>query len=131
MGRLTKGIGDKRVLRLIRCYLEAGVLLNGVVVERSEGTPQGGPLLLPLLANILLDGLDRELTRRGHRFVRYADDSNIYVRSERAGERVKESITRFLERKLRLKVNQEKSAVGRPRERMFLGFRIRSRRRRD
>ena len=126
MGRLAKRIGDKRVLRLIRRYLEAGVLLNGVVVERWEGTPQGGPLS-PLLANILLDELDRELTRRGHRFVRYADDCNIYIRSERAGERVKESITRFLERKLRLKVNQEKSGVARPYERTFLGFRIRGR----
>jgi group II intron reverse transcriptase/maturase len=126
MGRLAKRIGDKRILRLIRRYLEAEVLLNGVVVERWEGTPQGGPLS-PLLANILLDELDRELTRRGHRFVRYADDFNIYVRSERAGERVKDSITRFLERKLRLKVNQEKSGVARPHEPTFLGFRIRGR----
>jgi RNA-directed DNA polymerase len=126
MSRLAKRVGDKRVLRLIRRYLEAGVLLNGVVVERWEGTPQGGPLS-PLLANILLDELDRELLRRGHRFVRYADDCNIYVRSERAGQRVKESITRFLERKLRLKVNQEKSGVARPHERTFLGFRIRGR----
>jgi RNA-directed DNA polymerase len=126
MSRLAKRIGDKRVLRLIRRYLEAGVLLNGVVVERWEGTPQGGPLS-PLLGNILLDELDRELTRRGHRFVRYADDCNIYVRSERAGQRVKESITRFLERKLRLKVNQEKSGVAQPHSRTFLGFRIRGR----
>lgn len=124
MSRLAKRIGDKRVLRLIRRYLEAGVLLNGVVVERWEGTPQGGPLS-PLLANILLDELDKELTRRGHRFVRYADDCNIYVRSERAGQRVMESVTRFLEHKLRLKVNQEKSGVARPHERTFLGFRIR------
>ncbi len=124
MSRLAQRIRDRRILRLIRRYLEAGVLLNGVVVERWEGTPQGGPLS-PLLANILLDELDRELTRRGHRFVRYADDCNIYVRSERAGQRVKESITRFLERKLRLKVNQEKSGVARPHERTFLGFRIR------
>lgn len=124
MGRLAKRIGDKRVLHLIRRYLEVGVLLNGVVVERWEGTPQGGPLS-PLLANVLLDDLDRELQRRGHRFVRYADDCNIYVRSQRAGERVKASITRFLAGKLRLKVNEAKSAVARPRERTFLGLRIR------
>jgi RNA-directed DNA polymerase len=123
MGRLAKRIGDKRVLRLIRRYLEAGVLLNGVVVERWEGTPQGGPLS-PLLANVLLDDLDRELQRRGHRFVRYADDCDIYVRSQRAGERVMASVTRFLERRLRLKVNAAKSAVARPGERTFLGFRI-------
>jgi len=126
MSRLARRIGDKGILRLIRRYLEAGVLLNGVVVERWEGTPQGGPLS-PLLANILMDELDKELTRRGHRFVRYADDCNIYVRSERAGERVKGSITRFLERKLRLKVNQEKSGIARPQERTYLGFRIRGR----
>ena len=124
MGRLAKRIGDKRVLRLVRRYLEAGVLLNGVVVERWEGTPQGGPLS-PLLANVLLDDLDRELQRRGHRFVRYADDCNIYVRSQRAGERVKASVTRFLAQKLRLKVNEAKSAVAKPRERTFLGLRIR------
>lgn len=123
MGSLAKRIGDRRLLRLIRRYLEAGVLCNGVVVERWEGTPQGGPLS-PLLANVLLDDLDRELQRRGHRFVRYADDCNIYVRSQRAGERVKASITRFLERELRLKVNEAKSAVARPRERTFLGLRI-------
>lgn len=124
MGRLAKRIGDKRLLRLIRRYLEAGVLLNGVVVERVEGTPQGGPLS-PLLANVLLDDLDRELQRRGHRFVRYADDCDIYVGSQRAGQRVMASVTRFLERRLRLKVNQVKSAVAQPRERTFLGFRIR------
>jgi RNA-directed DNA polymerase len=123
MGRLAKRIGDKRLLKLIRRYLEAGVLLNGVVVERGEGTPQGGPLS-PLLANILLDEMDQELERRGHRFCRYADDCNIYVQSQRAGERVMASVTRFLERKLRLKVNREKSAVGRPSGREFLGFRI-------
>jgi RNA-directed DNA polymerase len=126
MGRLARRIEDKRVLRLIRSYLEAGVLLNGVVAERVEGTPQGGPLS-PLLANVLLDDLDRELTKRGHRFVRYADDCNIYVQSQRAGERVMRSLTRFLEGRLRLKVNQGKSAVARPRERTFLGFRIRGR----
>jgi RNA-directed DNA polymerase len=123
MGRLAKRIDDKRLLRVIRRYLEAGVLLNGVVIERAEGTPQGGPLS-PLLANILLDELDRELERRGHRFCRYADDCNIYVRSQRAGERVMASVTRFLEQKLRLTVNRTKSAVARPAERKFLGYRI-------
>jgi RNA-directed DNA polymerase len=123
LGRLAKRIGDQRLLRLIRRYLEAGVLLNGVVVERGEGTPQGGPLS-PLLANILLDELDRELERREHCFCRYADDCNIYVRSQRAGERVMVSVTRFLEKKLRLKVNRAKSAVGRPSGREFLGYRI-------
>jgi len=123
MGRLAKGIGDRRLLRLVRRYLEAGVLLNGVVVEREEGTPQGGPLS-PLLANILLDEWDKELERRGHRFCRYADDCNIYVRSQRAGERVLASVSRWLERELRLKVNGAKSAVGRPAERPFLGYRI-------
>jgi len=123
MGRLARRIGDKRLLKLIRRYLEAGVLLNGVVVERWEGTPQGGPLS-PLLANILLDEMDRELERRGHRFCRYADDCTIYVRSQRAGERVMASVTRFLERKLRLKVNRAKSAVDRPWRREFLGYRV-------
>jgi RNA-directed DNA polymerase len=123
MGRLAQRIGDKRLLRLIRRYLEAGVLLNGVVIEREEGTPQGGPLS-PLLSNVLLDELDRELERRGHCFCRYADDCNIYVRSQRAGERVLVSITGFLETKLRLKVNREKSAVARPSQRKFLGYRV-------
>jgi len=123
MGRLARRIADKRLLKLIRCYLEAGVLLNGVVVERWEGTPQGGPLS-PLLANILLDEMDKELERRGHCFCRYADDCNIYVQSQRAGERVMESVSRLLEKKLRLKVNRAKSAVGRPSGREFLGYRI-------
>jgi RNA-directed DNA polymerase len=123
LGRLARRVGDRRLLRLIRRYLEAGVMLQGVVVERTEGTPQGGPLS-PLLANILLDELDRELTQRGHSFCRYADDCNIYVRSPRAGARVMASVTRFLERKLRLKVNAAKSAVARPVERKFLGYRI-------
>jgi RNA-directed DNA polymerase len=123
MGKLVKRLEDRRVLRLIRRYLQAGVMLQGVVMERHEGTPQGGPLS-PLLANILLHDLDRELERRGHRFCRYADDCNIYVRSRRAGERVMASVRRFLERKLRLRVNEEKSAVARPRERKFLGYRI-------
>jgi RNA-directed DNA polymerase len=123
MGRLAKRIGDKRLLRLIRRYLEAGVMLNGVVIEREEGTPQGGPLS-PLLSNVLLDELDRELERRGHCFCRYADDCNLYVQSQRAGERVLASITRFLETKLRLTVNREKSAVARPSQRKFLGYRL-------
>lgn len=127
MGRLARRLGDRTLLRLIRRYLEAGVLLNGVVVSSDEGTPQGGPLS-PLLANILLDDLDRELERRGHRFCRYADDCNIYVRSKRAGERVMASVSRFLETKLKLKVNADKSAVARPAQRKFLGFRILGRR---
>lgn len=126
MGRLAKRIGDKRLLRLVRRYLEAGVLLNGVVVEREEGTPQGGPLS-PLLANILLDDLDKELERRGLAFCRYADDCNIYVRSQRAGERVMSSVSRYLETKLKLKVNRAKSAVDRPLRRKFLGFSVRKR----
>jgi RNA-directed DNA polymerase len=123
LGRLARRIGDKRLLRLIRRYLEAGVLCDGVVLTREEGTPQGGPLS-PLLANILLDDLDKELEKRGHRFCRYADDCNIYVQSRRAGERVMASVVRFLETKLRLKVNHAKSAVARPSERKFLGFRV-------
>jgi RNA-directed DNA polymerase len=123
MGRLARRIGDKRLLKLIRLYLQAGVMLNGVVVERYEGTPQGGPLS-PLLSNILLDELDKELERRGHAFCRYADDCNIYVKTDRAGQRVMESVTKFLEGKLRLKVNRAKSAVGRPVARKFLGLRI-------
>jgi RNA-directed DNA polymerase len=121
MGRIAKRISDKRILRLIRRYLQAGVMVHGVVQERYEGTPQGGPLS-PLLSNILLDELDKELERRGHTFCRYADDANIYVRSERAGKRVMDSIERFLDRKLKLKVNRQKSAVAKPRYRQFLGF---------
>jgi RNA-directed DNA polymerase len=112
---------DKRVLRLIRRYLESGVLVNGVVHDTEEGTPQGGPLS-PLLANSLLDDLDQELERRGHRFVRYADDCNIYVQSQRAGERVLASVRQFLEQKLKLKVNEKKSAVAKAGQRKFLGF---------
>ena len=123
MGRLAKRIGDKRLLRLIRRFLQAGVMLNGVVVERGEGTPQGGPLS-PLLSNILLDELDKEVERRGHRFCRYADDCNIYVRTERAGQRVLASVTQFLERKLRLRVNRSKSAVDKASKRKFLGLRL-------
>lgn len=123
MGRIAKRIGDKRLLRLIRLYLEAGVLSEGVVLTRDEGTPQGGPLS-PLLANILLDDLDKMLETRGHRYVRYADDCNIYVRSERAGQRVMASVTDFLECKLKLKVNRSKSAVAKPQARKFLGQRV-------
>lgn len=121
MSRVARKVKDKRVLKLIRAYLEAGVQQNGITVETKEGAAQGGPLS-PLLANILLDDFDKELTRRGHKFVRYADDTNIYVKSFRAGRRVMESITKYLEGKLRLVVNQEKSAVDRPWKRKFLGF---------
>ena len=121
MGRIAKRVGDKRLLKLIRAFLNAGVMENGLVSPSVEGTPQGGPLS-PLLSNLVLDELDRELERRGHRFVRYADDCNIYVRSERAGQRVMASITQFITQKLKLKVNEAKSAVARPQERKFLGF---------
>jgi RNA-directed DNA polymerase len=121
MGRVAKRVKDKRMLKLIRAFLNAGVMENGLVSPIDEGTPQGGPLS-PLLSNLVLDDLDRELERRGHRFVRYADDSNIYVRSRRAGERVMASVSAFLTGKLKLKVNREKSAVARPWERKFLGF---------
>lgn len=121
MVRVWRYVRDKRVLHVIRRYLQAGALLNGVVVASEEGTPQGGPLS-PLLANIMLDDLDRYLTERGHRFCRYADDCNIYVRSERAGERVMANTCRFLEERLSLKVNRAKSAVDRPRNRKFLGY---------
>jgi RNA-directed DNA polymerase len=121
MGQIAKRIEDKRLLKLIRAFLNAGVMENGLVSPSVEGTPQGGPLS-PLLSNLVLDELDRELERRGHRFVRYADDCNIYVCSERAGRRVMEGVTRFITRKLKLKVNESKSAVARPQERKFLGF---------
>jgi RNA-directed DNA polymerase len=121
MGQIAKRVVDKRLLKLIRAFLNAGVMENGLVSPSVEGTPQGGPLS-PLLSNLVLDELDRELERRGHRFVRYADDCNIYVRSERAGQRVMESITQFITQKLKLKVNEAKSAVARPQERKFLGF---------
>ncbi len=121
MGQIAKRIEDKRLLKLIRAFLNAGVMENGLVSPSVEGTPQGGPLS-PLLSNVVLDELDRELERRGHRFVRYADDCNIYVRSERAGHRVMGSITEFITKRLKLKVNDEKSAVAQPQERKFLGF---------
>jgi RNA-directed DNA polymerase len=121
MAKIAERMSDKRLLKLIRTFLRAGVMENGLVSPVDEGTPQGGPLS-PLLSNIVLDELDRELGRRGLRFARYADDSNIYVRSRRAGERVMKSITRFITTKLKLKVNQQKSAVARPWERKFLGF---------
>ena len=121
MGQLAKRVEDKRLLKLIRAFLNAGVMENGLVSPSVEGTPQGGPLS-PLLSNLVLDELDRELERRGHRYLRYADDCNIYVRSQRAGQRVMEGITRFITNKLKLKVNETKSAVARPQGRKFLGF---------
>ncbi len=121
MGRIAKRVSDKRMLKLIRAFLNAGVMENGLVGPTDEGTPQGGPLS-PLLSNLMLDDLDRELQRRGLRFARYADDCNIYVRSVRAGRRVMASITRFITTKLKLKVNESKSAVARPWERKFLGM---------
>src|SRR5258706_6488409 len=121
MGQIAKRVEDRRLLKLIRAFLNAGGMENGLVSPSVEGTPQGGPLS-PLLSNLVLDELDRELERRGHRFVRYADDCNIYVGSERAGQRVVESVTRFITQKLKLKVNEAKSAVARPKERKFLGF---------
>src|SRR5258707_7770449 len=121
MAAISRRVTDKRVLRLIGAFLKVGVLENGLVSPAEEGTPQGGPLS-PLLSNIVLDELDRELERRKHRFVRYADDCNIYIRSRQAGQRVMTSVTRFLTRRLKLKVNEAKSAVARPVERKFLGF---------
>lgn len=123
MERLARRIADKRLLRIVRRLLEAGIMKDGVVIERHEGTPQGGPLS-PLLANLLLDELDKELEKRGHRFCRYADDCNIYVKSKAAGERVMASVTRFLEKRLRLRVNRTKSAVAYIEERKFLGYRL-------
>ena len=121
MYKLSKDIKDKRTLKLIRKYLQSGIMINGVIISNKEGTPQGGPLS-PLLSNIMLDELDKELEERGHKFCRYADDCNIYVKSRRAGERVMQGITSFIENKLKLKVNNNKSAVERPWKRKFLGF---------
>ena len=127
MSRVARVVKDRRILKLIRSYLQAGIMEGGVTTARTEGTPQGGPLS-PLLSNILLTDLDRELERRGHRFCRYADDCNIYVRSRRAGDRVLTSMTRFLETRLKLRVNREKSAVDRPWKRTFLGYTVCQRR---
>jgi RNA-directed DNA polymerase len=121
MAKIAERVSDKRLLKLIRAFLKSGVLEDGLVNPVDEGTPQGGPLS-PLLSNLVLDEFDQELERRGLRFARYADDSNIYVRSQRAGERVMESLKRFLTTKLKLKVNEQKSAVARPWQRKFLGF---------
>ncbi len=121
MGQVARRVEDKRLLRLIRAFLNAGVMEDGLVSPTLEGTPQGGPLS-PLLSNLVLDELDKELESRGHRFVRYADDCNIYVGSERAGQRVMEGVKHFITDKLKLKVNESKSAVARPAERKFLGF---------
>jgi RNA-directed DNA polymerase len=121
MAKIAERVSDKRLLKLIRAFLTAGVMEGGLVSPVDEGTPQGGPLS-PLLSNLVLDEFDRELEQRGHRFARYADDCNIYVRSRRAGERVMESLTRFITTKLKLKVNESKSAVAEPWERKFLGF---------
>jgi group II intron reverse transcriptase/maturase len=121
MARVARVVKDKRVLKLIRAYLESGVMVDGVVMDTEEGTPQGGPLS-PLLSNIMLNDLDRELEGRGHKFVRYADDCNIYVKTERAGERVLKSVKQYLEKKLKLKVNPKKSKVERATRAKFLGF---------
>lgn len=123
MSRLARRIADKEILRLIRRFLQSGILEGGIVSPRMEGTPQGGPLS-PLLSNILLDELDKELEKRGHRFVRYADDCNVYVKSATAGERVMASLEKFLDKRLRLKLNREKSAVRRPWNGSFLGYSV-------
>jgi RNA-directed DNA polymerase len=121
MSRVARRVSDKRILGLIRRYLQAGIMVDGITQQRTEGTPQGSPLS-PLLSNIVLDELDKELERRGHTFCRYADDCNIYVQSRNAGKRVMSSLTRFLEQRLHLRVNEEKSALARPWQRKFLGY---------
>lgn len=123
MSKLMKQVKDKRIHKIIRRYLQAGVMLNGCCVASEEGTPQGGPIS-PLLANIMLKDLDQELTNRGHAFVRYADDCNIYVKSKRAGQRVYQSVSKFIQKQLKLKVNEGKSAVDYPNKRKFLGFSV-------
>jgi RNA-directed DNA polymerase len=123
MNRLGRHVGDKRMLKIIGRFLRAGLMSDGICTSREEGTPQGGPLS-PLLANLMLDDLDKELEKRGHRFCRYADDCNIYVQSQKAGERVMSSVTTFLEEKLHLRVNRLKSAVAHVSERKFLGHRL-------
>jgi group II intron reverse transcriptase/maturase len=123
MQRLSKGIGDKRLLRLIKSYLTAGIMSNGLVEQRISGTPQGSPLS-PLLSNIVLDELDKELEKRGHSFCRYADDCNIYVKSERAGQRIMASLIKFIEQKLKLKVNRKKSGVRHCSKVKYLGYTI-------
>jgi len=123
MSRIARRIGDRRLLKILREFLKAGILIDGVCMRRKEGTPQGGPLS-PLLSNILLDELDKELERRGHKFCRYADDCNIYVRTLQAGKRVMESIKQFLGKRLKLRINETKSAVALVEERKFLGYRI-------
>ncbi|MHB8974948.1 MAG: reverse transcriptase domain-containing protein [Pirellulaceae bacterium] len=130
MSRVARRVQDKRLLKLIRAFLNSGVMIDGLTSATPEGTPQGGPLS-PLLSNLLLDDLDRELESRGLRFARYADDCNIYVKSQRAGERVLQSVTRWLATKLRLQVNQSKSAVDRPWNRKFLGFTFTTQRKRS
>jgi RNA-directed DNA polymerase len=130
MSRVARRVKDKRLLKLIRAFLNSGVMIDGLVEATPEGTPQGGPLS-PLLSNLLLDDLDRELESRGLRFARYADDCNLYVKSQRAGERVLQSVTRWLATKLRLRVNQSKSAVDRPWKRKFLGFTFTTQRKRS
>jgi RNA-directed DNA polymerase len=129
LAAVAKRVADKRMLKLIRAFLKAGVMEDGLVSAVDEGTPQGVPLS-PLLSNLVLDELDRELERRGHQLVRYADDCNVYVDSERAGQRVMESVTHFITHRLKLKVNQAKSAVARPWQRKFLGFSFTSERNR-
>lgn len=123
MSKLSKKLKDKRMLKIIRRFLESGIMENGVCIDRHEGTPAGGPLS-PLLSNILLDELDKELEKRGHKFCRYADDQNVYVKTKRAAERVYQSVKQFLESKLKLKINEQKSAVALANERKFLGYRM-------